>query len=378
LVENKSADDMEDFIPKSSFYDIYREFYFKKQEKLNKIVNYALEFLFSNIKIRLLTAKLLNPELFSHVTLYLDGHDTRGMEIGKNKSDYYSYKLKKPGFRTQVAIDINNMIIFVSDSKPCKHNTDDKMLLEMNIDKKLNDLECIALDGGYSNSVKYMIENTNLNAYNFLFPIRKQINVDLNNNEIDYNLKFGGFRSKIEKIFADIGDNFKRLNNEKPIKTSDIKVFNIQYKIGCLLLNIKNFVELSNIEIQNEHQKWLHNDFDFPSSSYNDNINDYIVDIIPTIKEKINNSNTLKALQDQFLGLRINEDINLIKNNNMEINENENESYEIENILDHKGIIVEDSYYFVKWKNFTDDHNSWVHYNNFNTFDIINSYWNNK
>ncbi|KAI8874598.1 hypothetical protein K501DRAFT_124504, partial [Backusella circina FSU 941] len=144
------------------------------------------------------------------------------------------------------------------------------MLYYLVENKSTDDMEdfipkkCIALDGGYSNSVKHMIENTNLNIYNFIFPIRKQINVDLNNNEIDYNLKFGGFRSKIEKIFADIGDNFKRLNNEKPIKTSNINNFNIQYKIGCLLLNIKNFVQLLNIEIQNEHQKWLHNDFDFP------------------------------------------------------------------------------------------------------------------
>jgi hypothetical protein len=228
-----------------------------------------------------------------------------------------------------------------------------------------------------------MIENTNLNIYNFIFPIRKQINIDLNNNEIDYNLKFGGFRSKIEKIFADIGDNFKRLNNEKPIKTSDIKNFNIQYKIGCLLLNIKKFVQLSNIEIQNEHQKWLHNDFDFPSSQFNDNINHNIVDIIPTLKEKINNSNTLKILQEQFLGLKINdnsnhiyENINITEDNNMEFLNDE--SYEIESILDHKGIIVEDSYYFVKWKNYPSDHNSWIHYNNFNTFDLINIYWNNK
>lgn len=61
--------------------------------------------------------------------------------------------------------------------------------------------------------------------------------------------------------------------------------FNIQYKIRCLLLNIKFFVQLSNIEIQNEHQKWLHNDFDFSSLQLNDNINDNIVDIIPTKKK---------------------------------------------------------------------------------------------
>lgn len=60
----------------------------------------------------------------------------------------------------------------------------------------------------------------------------------------------------------------------------------------------------------------------------------------------------------------------------MEINENE--SFEIENILNHKGIMVEDSFYLVKWKSYTEDHNSWIHYSSFNTFDIINNYWNNK
>jgi hypothetical protein len=39
---------------------------------------------------------------------------------------------------------------------------------------------------------------------------------------------------------------------------------------------------------------------------------------------------------------------------------------------------VEDSYYLVKWKNHPSEQNSWIHYTNFNTFDLINSYWNNK
>jgi hypothetical protein len=70
------------------------------------------------------------------------------------------------------------------------------------------------------------------------------------------------------------------------------------------------------------------------------------------------------------------ENINIAEDNNMEfVND---DSYEIECILDHKGIIVESSYYFVKWKNYPSDQNSWIHYNNFNTFDLIDSYWNNK
>jgi hypothetical protein len=38
-------------------------------------------------------------------------------------------------------------------------------------------------------------------------------------------------------------------------------------------------VQLTNIEIQNEHQKWLNNDFDFPLSQFNDNINHNIINI---------------------------------------------------------------------------------------------------
>lgn len=105
--------------------------------------------------------------------------------------------------------------------------------------------------------------------------------------------------------------------------------------------------------------------------------------ILFQLKRKIDNSNTLKILQEQFLGLKINnnsshiyENINITEDNNMEFFNDE--SYEIEIILDHKGIIVEDSYYFVKWKNYPSDQNSWIHYNNFNTFDLINSYWTNK
>jgi hypothetical protein len=381
LVENKSSDDMNEFIPKSSFYDIYREFYISKAEKLNKIVNYALEYMFSNIKIRILSALILNPQLFSHVTLYLDGHDTRGIEVGsKDKSIYYSYKLKKAGFRTQVAIDINNMITFVSESKPCRDHTDSIMFLDMNIEKKINNIDCIALDGGYNPAIKYLIDKTNLNHYNFSSPIRKRRNIELNHIESDYNLKFGGFRSKIEKIFADLGDTFKRFNNEKPIKTSKIETFNIQLKIACLLLNIKAFVKLGNIEEEPFHKYWYNLDnFDFPVEK-EDNLSDYS-DLLPTINEKISNANTIHILHKQFLDLNLtnnnsNEDIDM---RNLEVgNTNETSSYEIEKILNHRGITVNNSYYLVKWKNYEDESNLWIHYNEFDTYECIEEYWNNK
>ena len=79
-----------------------------------------LSTMFSNIKIRLYSAQDKNPPLFKHVTLLLDGHDTRVSHIGAKSEEMYSYKLKKAGFHTQVCIDINGMILFTSVSAPCK------------------------------------------------------------------------------------------------------------------------------------------------------------------------------------------------------------------------------------------------------------------
>ena len=47
---------------------------------------------FSNIKIRVLSAKIRNPPLFKTVTTFLNGHDTRGKKIRTRSEDGYSYK----------------------------------------------------------------------------------------------------------------------------------------------------------------------------------------------------------------------------------------------------------------------------------------------
>lgn len=146
IVTNQPIEDMDEYIAKSTFHQIYRQFYSANRIlKLNKILNFSLQNMFSNIKIRLLNGMLENPTLFSQVTMHLDGHDKRGMVYGaEDKSIYYSYKLKKNGFRTQVAIDNNSMIIFISESMPCSTNNDGSMLINMNIEKRMNLMDCIA------------------------------------------------------------------------------------------------------------------------------------------------------------------------------------------------------------------------------------------
>lgn len=74
---------MDDYIAKSTFHQIYKQFYSSdKILKLNKILNFSLQNMFSNIKIRLLNGMIENPELFNQVTIHLDGHDKRGMVYG--------------------------------------------------------------------------------------------------------------------------------------------------------------------------------------------------------------------------------------------------------------------------------------------------------
>ena len=123
--------EMDRFIPKSTFYEIYKDFYITQYAELDKYFTYLLANMFSNIKIRIISARQFNPDLFKHVTLILDGHDTRASYPMADKSSLYSYKLKKSGFRTQICTDINDMVLFVSKSVPCKDMNDGAMLTQM-------------------------------------------------------------------------------------------------------------------------------------------------------------------------------------------------------------------------------------------------------
>lgn len=386
IIKNIPFDDMDKYISKSTFHDIYRKFYSEEKIlKLNKIVEYSLANMFSNINVRIMNGILNNPTLFNQVTLHIDGHDTKGIVYGsKDKSIYYSYKLKRNGFRTQVTIDNNGFIIFLSKSQPCSIGNDGTMLTDMNIHNKVNEMDCIALDGGYTLFVNSIINNSSLNKYNFVFPIRKDLGINLNEIELNYNDQFGGFRSKMEKSFANMGHTFERLNNTKSFITTDINIFNIQMKIASALLNIKNYVELNKIDIFDFHAYWLNDGFDF---EYNNIILDDLNSIKitqPKVSERIDDLEKMRLLQQQFIGLQIQNNVhnssNVNTTNNMDIeiiNDNHNilEDYEVEYILDHKGLIVEDSVYLVKWKNYPESDNQWLHYSRFNEHKVITDYW---
>lgn len=189
LIKNCSMEQMSRFIPRSSFYNLYRSFYIKQSLILDKRLTSLLSTMFSNIQIRVLTAQQ-NPSLFKHVTLLLDGHDTRVNLAGAEAAKMYSYKFKKSGLRTQVCVDSNSMILFLSKSAPCGDSTDGVMLTKMKLERHIHKLDCVGLDGGYTQHINKVIESSDLNLGNFCHPIRKSKGIELSSDEVKYNKIF--------------------------------------------------------------------------------------------------------------------------------------------------------------------------------------------
>lgn len=272
---------MGSILPYSSYYDIYKDFWLSDNANvLNKKIDYMLENMFSNIKVRILSSKLYNPNPFKHVTMLLDGHDSRieYQNINIHKKELYSYKFKKPGVRTQVLTDVNDMIISISNSKYCKNNVDGEMFLKMKIENIIEKEDCIAFDGGYYYYVDRFIEDfTEYNYQNFIYPYRKNKNIEMTNEKLEFNKMFGSYRSKIETIFADVGNKFNKFDHTKSVtKTTNIKGFTLQFKVACLLTNIKRFLEKYNLEI-NEHVKlWQNTEFDYIYRDNSDNDNESV------------------------------------------------------------------------------------------------------
>jgi hypothetical protein len=162
------------------------------------------------------------------------------------------------------------MIILISNSDKCAESNDGKMFLDMKLYKKIHLADCLAMDGGYPLFINQFKEQSINAGYefkdiNFVFPARKEIDKDLTINELHYNKVFGSYRSTIENEFSVIGSKFERFNNNRsPVQVSDIKYYNLQFKVVCLLKNILNMVQNHNIEELPHHKLWHSDHFEFP------------------------------------------------------------------------------------------------------------------
>ncbi|KAG0163313.1 hypothetical protein DFQ30_000367 [Apophysomyces sp. BC1015] len=362
LLTGYSMADMEQLMPKSGFHQLHKEFYEKRSGELSRKIRKMLSSMFSNIKIRLLSAMQKNPLEFRHVILMLDGHDTRASYQGEGSAGMYSYKLKKSGFRTQVCIDINDMILFVSESMPCRDYNDGTMFLQMNISKKIHSVDCVALDGGYTQYINQLVDDSDsLQEKNFCCPIRKPVGIALTSSEVLFNDMFGSFRSKIEARFGELVSTFHKFGNTSPIRVNNKDTFMLQSQLACLLLNIKTFIQMLNLPVHPHHSLWQQTNSDFGGvSSLGPS-----VDITVNIEKKIENANILQQLQEAFLSMDVTDD----PVDEIAMSEEEDNIYEVESILGHKGSRKHRRYY-VKWKGYPTSENLWVREKDVNADDL--------
>ncbi|KAF9975351.1 hypothetical protein BGZ75_000560 [Mortierella antarctica] len=304
IVKGLSMEAMEPHMPKSSFHAIHTVFYKTEYNAHNKYITNCLATMFSTITIRLLSAKSKNPPLFQHVTLHLDGHDTRAT-YGESSADMYSYKLKKSGLRTQVVMDCNGMALWVSKSASCKNFADGTMLLAMKMDKKMHTMDCIAVDGGYPQFLRRLVdESDTLSLRNFAHPYRKKRNVELTEEESLYNSTFGSFRSQMESLFGDLGCTFEKHNNRAPVLVDKKQTYNLQLKLSLLLLNMKKMVAMLKIPVEPIHTSWLRDGFEYPTThkDVEQPMDHYDMAVL------VDDANAMAKLQEEFLGLAVDVD----------------------------------------------------------------------
>lgn len=373
-----SINQMEKYLPYANFFRIYKYIYVTKYDELNAWVNNILNNLCSNKNIRLLNSYINNPEMVKHVTLILDGHHNKIIyeNISMNKKDLYSWKLKCPGLNTQFIIDINDIVVFISDSLPCKNNNDDKMLINnVNFNKFFTLYDNMAFDGLYINTLeetiqKYSVRNLDLKMSNFTFPINKKKKIDLKIEEKNYNEYIGGFRSRIETYFANLGKKFKRFNAKNNVRITKLETYNVQLKLSCALLNIKTFTEKCQLNTLPKYYLWMNDGFDYPDTNN-------IIENIKKLDYKFEDISIIKSFQKDLLNSIVNNNYTtpIISENNQEsLAINKEKHYEIQYIISHrldKNGVTE---YFVKWKGYKKIYNSWVKECDFDDMEIIDEY----
>lgn len=258
------------YINESIFFKMYKTFYVKNKDILNTWIDDKMNSRFSSPILRLLCVKKFNPTIFENITLLLDGHHSKITYegINLNKKTLYSWKLKTSELNTQFIIDINKMCLYISNSLPCKDNTDDNMLLNINIKTFYYETDCIGFDGLYENTIEEFILKYNNIGYNisikkFCFPIKTDTSIDLTIDEADYNEQLGAFRSKIETYFAELSSIFKRFDPQNKIRITDHNLYNLQLKLSVVLLNIKYFIDLFGIDQNHHYNKWRIDNFSY-------------------------------------------------------------------------------------------------------------------
>ncbi|KAG2208817.1 hypothetical protein INT45_010130 [Circinella minor] len=244
---------------------------------------------------------------------------------------------------------------------------DGTMFIQMKLYNKISEADCLGMDGSYNLFIQKFKDNATDAGYgfydrNFLHPIRKEPGQKLTLNETHFNNKFGSFHSSIEAQFSMLGSKFERFNNNRAaLQISDIKYYNIQFRVACILTNIWRFVDKYDIEIQPHHKLWYGKGFKFPSKknkldlvfSNEQKSIDMVID-----SEEDANDNLSKRRKATRGGQR---------------NRQYDNSYEIEIIVGH--VYTNNKYIFeVKWVGYNAMDNSWLTIDKFNDREMSHEY----
>ncbi|KAI8603155.1 hypothetical protein EDD21DRAFT_285335, partial [Dissophora ornata] len=144
-------------------------------------------------------------------------------------------------------------------------NVEKGLLILMTIEKKIDKLDCIAVDGGYTQHLAGIVNSSELlTGKNITSPIRKPKGIELTVEEKRHNEEFGSFRSTIESYFGDMQSTFTKFSHTVVNRVSDKGIFALQYKLACLLLNIKRMVALRGIDSAPHHNMWMQDEFEYP------------------------------------------------------------------------------------------------------------------
>ncbi|KAI9241985.1 MAG: hypothetical protein BYD32DRAFT_360435, partial [Podila humilis] len=153
------------------------------------------------------------------------------------------------------------VVIWSCDKYPGPYHDVDKGLLvlyHLVAEKHIHQLDCIAVDGGYTQYIKKVVEDTDLSKKNFCYPICKSCGKDLAQDEANYNKIFGSFWSQIEATFGELGAIFEKHNNRTPVLVTKIATYNLQVS------NVKKMVAMLALEAYPIHSAWMRDGFDFP------------------------------------------------------------------------------------------------------------------
>jgi hypothetical protein len=377
LLTGQTMLQMGQFIPKTTFNSLYFAFYWKQREWLEEQLDKCLSEMFSDVKIRVMCARNCNPNDFKHVTIMIDGHDTRAAYINAaDRAQFYSYKLKKSGFRTQVGMDINGMILFVSAAAPCATNNDGSMLVSMGLDSKnVSRFDVVCMDGGYSLFLDRLVQvNPHLQKSNFVTPIRRSKGVNLSPDEASYNSVVGSFRSSIESRFGELGHLFQRFNGKSVIRVSDDTMFTVQLKLACVLSNIKKFVAMGQLQHTEHHMFWMQSGFDYYNGSDSSQSLYDVIDTLSILDRRVHKEN-MELMQQQLFSLSIADivegDVNAssVEDSSM----GDDDEYEVERIIAHRHT-SNGTLYKVKWIGYDNRHNRWLSRDKFGDGQMIEEY----